>query len=149
MKTKLIPVAAIAAIVVAGCGSAVNGTSTAASTSRSAATATATGGAIKVDLSEWAIKASQDSAHVGKVTFDIHNSGTTTHEFVVLRTSKPAGDLGGGSRIPETNNVGEEADMAAGADKTLSLDLKPGHYSLVCNLPGHYTSGMHTDFTIR
>jgi uncharacterized cupredoxin-like copper-binding protein len=29
------------------------------------------------------------------------------------------------------------------------LSLKPGHYSLVCNLPGHYMAGMHADFTVR
>jgi uncharacterized cupredoxin-like copper-binding protein len=28
----------------------------------------------------------------------------------------------------------------------LTLDLKPGHYAVVCNLPGHYAAGMRQDF---
>jgi uncharacterized cupredoxin-like copper-binding protein len=28
----------------------------------------------------------------------------------------------------------------------LTLDLTPGHYAVVCNLPGHYAAGMRQDF---
>jgi uncharacterized cupredoxin-like copper-binding protein len=28
------------------------------------------------------------------------------------------------------------------ATKTLTADLKPGRYVLICNLPGHYAMGM-------
>ncbi len=28
-------------------------------------------------------------------------------------------------------------------------NLKPGHYAIVCALPGHYQSGMYTDFTVN
>jgi uncharacterized cupredoxin-like copper-binding protein len=30
----------------------------------------------------------------------------------------------------------------------LTADLSPGHYALVCNLPGHYKAGMHVDFWV-
>ena len=30
----------------------------------------------------------------------------------------------------------------------VTLSLTPGHYALICNIPGHYSSGMHTDFTV-
>jgi len=39
--------------------------------------------------------------------------------------------------------------MQAGAGKALRLKLKPGHYALICNIPNHYSAGMHTDFTVR
>jgi uncharacterized cupredoxin-like copper-binding protein len=45
-------------------------------------------------------------------------------------------------------NVGETGDMDAGATKTLTIDLAPGHYVFLCNLPGHYQSGMHVDVTV-
>jgi uncharacterized cupredoxin-like copper-binding protein len=32
--------------------------------------------------------------------------------------------------------------------KSITIDLKPGHYALVCNLPGHYGLGMHVDLTV-
>ena len=55
-----------------------------------------------------------------------------------------------GSKTEDTagTNVGETGDMEAGTTKTLTIDLAPGHYAFVCNLPGHYGQGMHTDFTV-
>jgi len=88
-------------------------------------------------------------AAAGKVTFKVHNAGTVTHEFVVLKTNKPAGDLLKGAEADETGNVGETGDLKAGTSKTLSLNLPPGHYALICNLPGHYKAGQHTDFTVK
>ena len=38
--------------------------------------------------------------------------------------------------------------MRPGATKTITIDLKPGHYVLFCNLPGHYAAGMHQDFWV-
>ena len=29
------------------------------------------------------------------------------------------------------------------------MTLKKGHYVLICNLPGHYSGGMRSDFTVR
>jgi uncharacterized cupredoxin-like copper-binding protein len=45
-------------------------------------------------------------------------------------------------------NVGETGDVKAGQTKVLSITLAPGHYAVVCNLPGHYRMGMHQDFTV-
>jgi uncharacterized cupredoxin-like copper-binding protein len=85
----------------------------------------------------------------GKVTFNVKNVGRLVHEFVVVKTDKRANGLGTGPRVPENGNVGETGDVQAGAGKTLSLKLKPGHYALICNIPNHYSAGMHTDFTVR
>jgi uncharacterized cupredoxin-like copper-binding protein len=85
----------------------------------------------------------------GKVKFNVKNVGRLVHEFVVIKTDKPANGLGTGSRVPEGGNVGETGDVQAGAGKTLSLKLKPGHYALICNIPNHYAAGMHTDFTVK
>ena len=38
--------------------------------------------------------------------------------------------------------------MEPGAVMMLTLDLAPGHYAVVCNLPGHYAMGMHQDFFV-
>ena len=34
-----------------------------------------------------------------------------------------------------------------GSSGWVTLTLAPGHYELVCNLPGHYAAGMHTELT--
>jgi uncharacterized cupredoxin-like copper-binding protein len=68
--------------------------------------------------------------------------------MVVIRSAKPAGELGRGSRVSEAGSVGEVADLAPGKTKRLTLRLKPGHYDLICNMPGHYMAGMHTGLTV-
>ena len=151
---RIIPVAGAAvalAIGAAGCGNSTSANSntpkvrTPAVRSAQASSGPAT---VHGTVSEWAVKVTPDAVPAGKVTFDVTNSGKIPHEFVILRTGKSAADLGTGTRIPETGNVGETGDIAAGASKSVTLDLKPGHYSIVCNLPAHYKMGMHTDFTV-
>jgi uncharacterized cupredoxin-like copper-binding protein len=140
-KTLLAALAATAlAAVASGCGS---GSSSSASTGPAAA------GPITGTLDEWSVAVSKPDAKAGKVTFAIANRGKITHEFVVLKTGRAAGALANGKpKIDESGNVGETGDIKAGASKTVTLNLKPGHYSLVCNLPAHYAQGMHTDFTV-
>jgi uncharacterized cupredoxin-like copper-binding protein len=116
------------------------------------------GGAdIGVTLEQWAVTPTATTVSAGSVTFTVKNDGTIPHEFVVLQTETSAGDFPIGSfegvpgRIDEDTagtNVGETGDMDAGTTKSLTIDLAPGHYAFVCNLPAHYGQGMHTDFTV-
>ena len=115
------------------------------------------GGDIAVTLKQWAVTPNSTTVSGGSVTFTVTNDGTIPHEFVVLETETQAADFpiesfeGESERINEDTagtNVGETGDMEAGTTKTLTIDLAPGHYAFVCNLPGHYGLGMHTDFTV-
>ena len=81
--------------------------------------------------------------------FVVTNIGTVKHEFVVLKTAKPAGNLLKGNEADENGNVGEIGGVPPGQARTLNLTLKPGHYSLICNLPGHYKTGQFADFYVR
>ena len=102
------------------------------------------------------IHMSQPYAPEGKVSFVVTNDGTETHEFVVLQSKTLAADFpvvsfeGEKNRINEdakgVTNVGETGDMAPGSSKVLTIDMKAGHYAVVCNLVGHYAMGMHQDF---
>ena len=120
-------------------------------------------GAIQAALGETTpdqmfINLSTDTARAGSVTFQVTNQGAETHEFVVLKTDTAADKLpivgfeGEKDRIdeagPGVTNVGETGDMKPGETKLLTVDLLPGHYVVVCNLPGHYRMGMHTDLTV-
>lgn len=113
------------------------------------ASAPALGHAVKASLTEMKITDSVAKVAAGKVVFTVTNNGSMTHEYVVLKTSQPAANLPlSGGRASEAGHVGEIGDLPAGATKSLTLSLKPGHYSIICNLPGHYTGGMHTDLTV-
>lgn len=124
---------------------------------RPAAAAPATGEAtatavrnVDVTLAQFAVTPSVTAAPRGRVTFRVHNAGTIPHEFVVVRTARPAADLPvSKGRADETGNVGETGDLRPGATKSVSLRLPAGHYALICNLPGHYLAGQHTDFSVR
>jgi uncharacterized cupredoxin-like copper-binding protein len=144
--TKTILPAAGAAIALAA---AVAGCNNSSSAQPPRATPPPTGGPVQATIDEWSVKASPATAAAGKVTFDVRNTGKVKHEFVVLRTDKPADGLGTGARVSESGNVGEAGDLAPGASKSVTIKLPAGHYALVCNLPGHYKAGMHTDFTVR
>lgn len=106
-------------------------------------------GKVGVTLKEFTVSPSPAQAPAGKVTFNVANGGSVKHEFVVLRTDKPAGSLLKGAEADEAGNVGEIGNLPPGSHKTLALNLKAGHYALICNLPGHYKAGQHADFNVR
>lgn len=103
---------------------------------------------IKVREGEMFIRLSSNQAKAGQVTFSTRNIGSVVHELAVLKTDKPAADLGGGSKAPENGKVGEVANLSPGQSKSLSINLTPGHYALICNLPGHYSAGMYADLNV-
>jgi uncharacterized cupredoxin-like copper-binding protein len=152
-------VVAILGLAVAGCGSKSKSTASSTSTPTQTATTPKSTPApappakpsanIAASLAEYTIKPSPAVGKAGTVTFQVTNNGQRVHEFVVVKTPKPAGSLLKGSEADETGKVGEVADLPPGASKPLKLRLTPGHYALLCNLPGHYVAGQHTDLTVR
>lgn len=108
---------------------------------------------VAVQVDEFSVFPGTQGAPSGKVRFVVTNIGKVEHEFVVLKASKPAGNLLGGdhgpNRADESGAVGEIGGIPAGQARTLNLTLKPGHYALICNLPGHYKTGQFADFYVR
>jgi uncharacterized cupredoxin-like copper-binding protein len=116
-----------------------------ASPSQSAAT-------IQLKMVEWDIlPVATTKARPGRVTFVVRNAGKMTHEFVVIKTAKLAGNLAppGEAEASETGAVGEIEELKPGEVKRVTLTLKKGHYALICNLPGHYKLGQFLDFYVR
>jgi uncharacterized cupredoxin-like copper-binding protein len=136
---RLMIIGPIAALAVAGCGS----TSSTPNTTASAAIQKDV-----VTLDDFAIQPKTTALKAGKVEFKVKNSGKMAHEFVVIDTSKPAAKLGSGKRVPEKGNVGETGNLKPGQSKTVVLNLRKGHYAVICNDPGHYMAGMHRDLTV-
>jgi uncharacterized cupredoxin-like copper-binding protein len=118
---------------------------------------------VNVQVQEWAVVPDTMSVSAGSVTFDVENVGPEDiHEFVVVRTDLPAGDLPtseDGSFDEDADGVevlGELEDLEVGATQSLTLDMEPGHYVLICNLvededgvlESHYQMGMWIDFEV-
>src|SRR6187549_3904074 len=104
---------------------------------------------VAVQVDEFSVFPGTQGAPRGKVRFVVTNIGTVKHEFVVLKTAKPAGNLLKGEEADEAGNVGEIGGIPPGQSRTLNLVLKAGHYALICNLPGHYRTGQFADFYVR
>ncbi len=104
---------------------------------------------VAVQVDAFSVFPATQGAPVGKVKFVVTNTGTIDHEFVVLKTAKPAGNLLKGKEANESGAVGEIDGVPAGSARTLTITLKRGHYSLICNLPGHYLAGQFADFYVR
>ena len=109
---------------------------------------------VAVTLDEYHVVLSQSAASAGKLTFKVHNSGREKHEFVILRTNLDSGSLPlDGGKIKEDSSGVEHVDeldgVAVGQDRNLTVDLKPGTYIFVCNIPGHAHQGMVARFTVQ
>ena len=98
----------------------------------------------------------------GPVSFIAVNAGSINHELVILPLPDAqivgTRQTDGEDRVDEATSVGEASKtcgqgsgdgIAPGTKGWNTLDLKPGRYELVCNLPGHYNAGMYTQLTIQ
>jgi uncharacterized cupredoxin-like copper-binding protein len=84
----------VGAAAITGCGNnSPSDNASAAQHTPAATTATPSApstGPVSVDLSEWKVTPAVSTVKAGAVTFAAHNSGSTMHELIVLRTTKPA-----------------------------------------------------------
>jgi uncharacterized cupredoxin-like copper-binding protein len=102
------------------------------------------------------------SVPAGQVTVVLYNAGTRPHELLImpLAAGQSAGlrRVGSDDRISETGKVGEVRQVCpTGSDvdgtvpggiSQVTVTLIPGSYEVVCNLPGHYRSGMYATLTV-
>ena len=141
---KLFVLVLAVALLGSACSSAATGTREKGSTQGQVRA-----GTIAVRLKEFAVLPSQRSVKSGQVTFSVTNAGTEDHEFVIIRTPDQPGALPvDGTQASEAGHVDEIEGIHPGTDGSLSVDLPPGHYVLLCNLPGHYGAGMYAGLTV-
>lgn len=106
--------------------------------------------AVTVVLAEWTLVPSATTVRAGKVTFQVTNDGAIEHEFVVLRTDSHHHALTVKKAVAvETGRQGEIAKIVPGEERSLTLNLKPGKYVLICNLLGHYKAGQYAALRVR
>lgn len=146
---SILSIALLSSLFVAACGSTAPAHSSAAPAP--AASSGAAHPTLHLQFKEMAIvPLDGTSVPAGEVTFTAKNVGTVVHEMIVLKTdtdaSKIALDKEG--MVSEDDSVGEISELEPGKTGSATLNLKPGHYALVCNQPGHYAAGMYLNFTV-
>ncbi len=104
---------------------------------------------------------SSTSVAAGRVTFVATNFGHLNHEFLIL--PMPADGLGtrpvgADGKIDESASLGEASKscasgtgngIAPGSRSWVTLNLGPGTYELLCDMPWHYANGMYASLTVR
>lgn len=111
----------------------------------------AAAGDVVVTMKDYSLDATPGTFGAGRITFGIQNDGPSAHEFVIIRSDdEPATLPVENGLIPEdqVSLVDEAEDIPPGTATSLTVTLDPGSYVLVCNLPSHYTAGMHAAFTV-
>lgn len=98
----------------------------------------------------------------GKVNILVTNMGVRTHEVMVL----PLADgqkvgtriVGADGKIDESGSLGEASKtcgsgsgdgILSGSRGWVTLNLSPGRYEFLCNLPNHYSAGMYQEVVVR
>jgi FtsP/CotA-like multicopper oxidase with cupredoxin domain len=102
-------------------------------------------GDVQVTMGDMWIKSSVPSVKAGKVTFAVKNAGATMHGMAIT----PAPVKLDGADPDESAFVAGGPHLQAGGTATVTANLKPGRYELVCHLPGHYAAGQKLAFTVN
>jgi uncharacterized cupredoxin-like copper-binding protein len=112
-------------------------------------------------MGRMAIGESPHTVPAGTVSLQVTNRGMRTHELLVLPL--PAGQgagqrtVGPDGRVDESSSLGESSvtcaqgagdGIAPGGIGWVTLTLAPGHYELLCNIPGHYAAGAYTELDV-
>ncbi len=169
----LLLAAAALMLGLAGCSSEKSspGATVTTSSTRPAETSQAPGAAtpseVTVVLSEWKIKPEPASYKAGSVTFNVRNIGQTVHHMIILKTdlapnALPTNADGTAKEdAPGITVMGKTNDVNPAVSKSLTVNLEPGSYVLICNilqttngqstLPrplAHYSRGQAVAFTV-
>ncbi len=90
----------------------------------------------------------------GTIEFTVENNGGQVHSFLVLQTALPFDQL---PVDPDTHKViiddqvvrlAKIPKIPQGHSKQVSVNLEPGTYVLIDNLPGNYALGARAAFTV-
>jgi uncharacterized cupredoxin-like copper-binding protein len=153
LSRRLGRIAAATALLVVGaslgaCGQAASTpTSNPTTRTRGAAAGTATVAEWKVDVPA--------TVTPGSVSYAIKNGGTVPHELLVFKADlapsayplTPDGNIN--EEDSSISKVSDGDNLDPGASQTRTIDLtQKGTYLFVCNLSGHFKSGMFKTVTV-
>jgi len=105
-----------------------------------------------VDMKEYSVTLSVASLKAGPTKIGIRNVGTMEHEFEIISTDlapdKLPIDVGAG-KAKEDGLVKQIKGIQPGKVATLTADLRPGNYVIICNVAGHYQLGMRAALKVE
>lgn len=111
-------------------------------------------GQVAFAMWDFGFELDHSGSEVSEVTFAIDNPSDHSHEVAVYRTDLAGDDLplDGEGNVDETSTDLTVVDRLEGiqfqSTQSWTVELEPGDYVLVCNLPAHYRRGMWVEFDV-
>lgn len=139
VRARTVVVIAAAAVLVAACGGDDDSGGGGDGDGAAATLITVEGTEFAFEPDAWVVAADTD------VTVTFENGGSIEHEWVVLTAG---------------TEIGSEADFSAslieasidkipaGTSESLTLNLPPAEYQVICAIPGHFDAGMEGTLTV-
>jgi uncharacterized cupredoxin-like copper-binding protein len=135
LQRSQLSIAAFAAIVLSACAPVSSG-----------------GEAVQIDLIDFGISAEPAVVAAGSIDLAIANDGQIVHEVEIFGGAFPDQELEISNSVADTTGldlIDEVEDVLPSTTARLTVELEPGTYLVICNLPGHYAKGMSTSITVE
>lgn len=131
VKYAMIVTLIIGALFLAACGQKPAQQPAQPPAAQQPAAPAAEGQKVRVEMTEFKYTMGTTEVSAGKVTFDLVNSGTVEHSFIIEGTDVKSEQIRPGQTV------------------TVQTDLKPGTYTVVCDVAGHKEAGMTTRLVVK
>ena len=104
---------------------------------------------VMVDMKDYSVTVTPPTFKAGTIKFGVRNLGAMAHQFDLIKTDLAADKLpvdNANAKAKEDGLVKQLLNIPAGKVATISGDVQPGHYVIICNVAGHYQLGMRAEF---
>lgn len=104
---------------------------------------------VTIDMKDYSVTVTPSTFKAGTIKFGVRNLGAMAHQFDLIKTDLAADKLpvdNASAKAKEDGLVKQLLNIPPGKVATISGDVQPGHYVIICNVAGHYQLGMRAEF---
>lgn len=111
-------------------------------------------GTVGIELIDFEVILPVASAAAGEITFNAMNNGATLHNVRIISTelapdALPVDEASFAVDEDAVDVVAAATEIDSDATEDIIVELAPGPYVIICNIPTHYENGMRAAFTVE
>ena len=110
------------------------------------------GSQVVVELTDYKVSVSVPTVKAGSIKIGVRNLAAMEHNFEVIKSELAPDKLpidGATAKAKDDGKVGEIGAIPPGRSASVTVNLVPGTYVLICNIAGHYQLGMRAGLTVE